>query len=153
MKFREKISSTLYSMKNSIKRFPVTVFVSIIFVIVQIYINEHTYQPDLMRETYNRISMIIGMAIPLSLCLGFISEVFFNKDKVKQTLSYIIGLIILVLYYIFFLKDFTDWSYIRYTGTIISLILALFYIPRLKRKENFEFHVLSLNNSIAITFI
>ncbi len=153
LKFRERISSTLYSMKNSITRFPITVLVSVIFVIVQIYINEHTYQPDLMRETYNKVSMIIGMAIPLSLCLGFINEVFFRKDKFKQILSYVAGVILLVLFYIFFLKEINIITGIRYTGTIIFLLITLFYIPRLKNKDNYELHVLSVSNGIAITLI
>lgn len=154
MKLRERISSTLYSMKNSIKRFPITVLVSIIFVIVQIYINEKGYQSNAdIREYYNRIRMIIGLGIPLSLCLGFINEVFFTKDKIKWAISYASGLIILVLYYIFFLKEINNISIVRYTGTIIFLLLAFFYIPRLKSKEDYEFHVLSINTSIAITFI
>lgn len=153
MRFRERITSTIYSMKNSVKRFPITIFISIIFVIVQIYINENAYQSTVIRENYNRISMIIGLGIPLSLCLGFINEVFFSKDRIKQALSYVVGIIVLVLYYIFFLKEINILAVIRYTGTIIFLLLAFFYIPRLRNKENYEFHVLNVNTSIAITFI
>ncbi len=154
MKLRERISSTLYSMRNSIKRFPITVLISIIFVIVQIYINEKGYQSNAdVREYYNRMRMIIGLAIPLSLCLGFINEVFFPKDKIKWSISYATGLLILALYFIFFLKEINTISIIRYTGTIIFLLLAFFYIPRLKSKEYYEFYVLNVNTSIAITFI
>lgn len=153
MRFRERIRSTLYSMRNSVKRFPITVFISIIFVIVQIYINENAYQSDVIRENYNRISMIVGLGIPLSLCIGFIKEVFFPKDKIKQALSYVIGFGIVILYYIFFLKEINTLSVIRYTGTIIFLLITFFYISRVRNKENYEFHVISVNTSIAITFI
>ena len=153
MRFRERITSTLYSMRNSVKRFPITVFISIIFVIVQIYINENAYPSDVIRENYNRISMIVGLGIPLSLCIGFINEVFFTKEKIKQILSYAIGFVILILYYMFFLKEINTLSVIRYTGTIIFLLITFFYISRVRNKENYEFHVISVNTSIAITFI
>ncbi|NLC03864.1 MAG: DUF4153 domain-containing protein [Tissierellia bacterium] len=153
MRFRERIASTLYSMRNSVKRFPITVIVSILFVIVQIYINEQGYPSNDIREIYNKISMTIGLAIPLSLCLGFINEVFFNKDKIKQGLTYVIGVIFLVLYYMFFLKEINTLAVIRYTGTMIFLLIGIFYMLRLRNKENYEFHVLSINYSIAITFI
>ena len=154
MRFRERITSTLYSMKNSVKRFPITVFISIIFVIVQIYINELGYENNQdIREYYYRIRMVIGLGIPLSLCLGFINEVFFTKEKIKQALSYVIGFVILTLYYMFFLKGINTVSVVRYTGTVIFLIIGIFYIPRLRNKENYEFHVLSVNTSIAVTFI
>lgn len=154
MKFRERIKSTLYSMKNSTKRFPITVFISIIFVIVQIYINEQGYQNnEEIREFHNKISMIIGLGIPLSLCIGFINEVLLKKDKLIEVISYIIGSIILVLYYVLFLNDLNNVSIIRYTGTMIFLILAFFYIPRLKGKEGYEFYVMDVNTSFAITFI
>lgn len=153
MRFRERITSTLYSMKNSVKRFPITVFISIIFVLVQIYINEQGYQSDVIRESYNRLSMVVGLGIPLSLCLGFINEVFFTKEKIKQALTYVIGFVILILYYTFFLKEINTVSVVRYTGTIIFLLITFFYISRMRNKENYEFHVISVNTSIAITFI
>lgn len=153
MRFRERITSTLYSMRNSVKRFPITVFISIIFVMVQIYINENAYQSDVIRENYNRISMIVGLGIPLSLCIGFINEVFFTKEKIKQILSYAVGFVILILYYMFFLNEINTLSVIRYTGTIIFLLITFFYISRVRNKENYEFHVISVNTSIAITFI
>lgn len=154
MKFRESIKSTLYSMRNSIKRFPITVFISILFVIVQIYINEQGYQNNEdIREFHNKISMIIGLGIPLSLCIGYINEIFLKKEKLIGIISYIIGSIILVLYYVFFLKDINNLSIIRYAGTMIFLLLAFFYIPRLKSKEGYEFYVMDVNTSFAVTFI
>lgn len=153
MRFRERIISTIYSMKNSVKRFPITVFISIIFVIVQIYINEQGYQSDVIRESYNRLSMVVGLGIPLSLCLGFINEVFFTKEKIKQALTYVIGFVVLILYYTFFLKEINTVSVVRYTGTIIFLLITFFYISRVRNKENYEFHVISVNTSIAVTFI
>ena len=153
MRFRERITSTLYSMRNSVKRFPITVLVSILFVVVQIYINEQGYPSNDIREIYNKISMTIGLSIPLSLCIGLVNEVFFANNKIKQALTYIIGIIFLVLYYMFFLKEINSLAVIRYTGTMIFLLIGIFYILRLRNKENYEFHVLSINYSIAITFI
>ena len=140
-------------MKQSVRRFPITIFISVIFVIIQIYINENSYSSEAIREIYNRISMVSGMAIPLSLCLGYINEVFFKEDKVKKILVYSSGLIVLILYYLIILNDINTLSVVKYIGTIIFLLLAIFYIPRLKNKNNYELHVLSVINSISITFI
>lgn len=154
MKFRENIKTTLYSMKNSIKRFPITVLISIIFVIVQIYINEQGYvSNDDIREFHNKLSLIIGLAIPLSICIGFINEVFLKKNILKEIISYIIGTLMLVIYYTFLLKNLNELSLIRYTGTMIFLILAFFYIPRLKNNKDYELYVMDVNTSFAITFV
>lgn len=147
-----RIRLTLLSTKRSIKRFPITVAISTLLAILLIYLNESSITGDNL-ETLEKINLVVGLGIPLSLCIKLLLERFFNNDKLISGIVYIAGIILLIVYYFVFLKDFGMVSMARYLSTMISLILASLYISRLGKKERYEYYIMDVYSSFALTFI
>lgn len=153
MKFFNRVKSTLRSIGKSVKRFPVTVAISTVLAILLIYANESQLTGN-SRETLVKINLIVGLGIPLSLCIGLLIERFFRKDKLKSILLYAFGIGFLVIYYSLFLK--TIYGLVtasRYFATMLFLILSFLYIPRIGRKNNYEYHLMDIWSNFALTFV
>lgn len=154
MKFKDRISNTLKSIKNSYKRFPVTIGVSITLVVMLIILSEigASITED-TRIVYQRINAIIALGIPLSLCIKLFFEKKKEYKKIHEVLAYLVGIILLLLYYFFLLKDFKMVSIYRYIGISIFLYLAFAYIPWINNKENYEIYIIKVFSKFFLTII
>ncbi len=154
MRVSINISNICKSLKNSIRRFPVTIAVSTILVIMLILLLEkgHTFEPSL-REMLLRVDMIIALGIPLSACIRFIYEKRNINKKLHRILGYIFGAIALVIYYFLFLNEINWINVARYIGVSIFLYLAFFYIPWINRKEGYEYYIIDVLTSFFVTVV
>ncbi len=153
MKFFDRIKLTLVSIRKSVRRFPVTVAISTVLAILLIYTNESQLTGN-SHETLVKINLTVGLGIPLSLCIGLLIERFFKKDKLKAIFLYAIGIGLLVLYYFLFFK--TIYGIVtasRYFATMLFFLLSFLYIPRIGRKNNYEYHLMDIWSSFALTFV
>lgn len=154
MNFIQKIENVLRSIKNSFKRFPVTIGVSTALVIMLIILSEKATQfTQNTRDIFQRINMIIALGIPLSLCIKLIYEKRKDLNTIYEILGYILGAGILIIYYFLLLKDFAMVSMIRYIGISIFLYLAFAYIPWIGKKEGYEFYIIKLFSSFFLTVV
>lgn len=142
------------SLRNSIRRFPVTIAVSTALVFMLILLSEkgHTFEPNL-RDMLVRVDMIIALGIPLSVCIKFIYEKKNIDNKFHRGLGYIFGAITLVIYYFLFLNEINWISIARYIGVSIFLYLAFLYIPWLNRKEGYEYYIIDVLFSFFVTVV
>ncbi len=150
MKIFNRVKATLLSIKRSVKRFPITVIVSTALAILLVYLNEMDFGPS--KETLRRINMVVGLGIPMSLCIGLFIERY-SKKRVKDMILYGIGAVLLTLYYFLFLKDLKLVSMSRYIGLMITLILTSLFISRLGIKKNYEYYVMDVYSGFALTFV
>ena len=154
MSFIQRIKNVLKSIRNSFKRFPVTIGVSTALVIMLIILSEKgTQLTQNTREIFQRTNMIIALGIPLSLCIKLIYEKRKDLSIIYKILGYILGAGILIIYYFLLLKDFAMVSMIRYIGVSIFLYLAFAYIPWIGEKEGYEFYIIKLFSSFFLTVI
>lgn len=152
MKFIDKINSTIVNMKSSVKRFPITLIISTILTLSLIYLQESKLVGS-SRETLEKINLVLGLGIPLSLCIKLLTERFF---KINKNISYIlhgIGAGLLVLYYYFFIPDYDVVAGSRYLVTMVSLILAFLFIPRINNDYDYEYYIMVIYYNFALTFI
>ncbi|MBW4829397.1 MAG: DUF4153 domain-containing protein [Clostridiaceae bacterium] len=153
IKIKTFLKDSVKSIYESTKRFPTTIGICILLVIMLIITNEN--QSNLSKKTFEiiqRINMIIALGIPLSLCLKLI----FEKKKMKklnEVFIYILGIGALVLYYFYLLKDFKDTSIVRYTGLSIFLYLGFLYIPWLGNKKHYENYIIKVLGSFFLAVI
>ena len=154
MNFITKIKNVLKSIKNSFKRFPVTISVSTALVIMLIILSEKgsSLTQD-SRTIFQRINMVIALGIPLTLCIKLVYEKKDNLNIIHEVLGYILGAGILILYYFFLLKDFSMVSIIRYIGVSIFLYLSFSYISWIGREKDFEFYIIKVFSSLFLTVI
>lgn len=153
MKIRHRINNIIMGIRNGMKRFPITIGFSILITILLIYFNENRFElSELIKDRLIRVNMVVGMAILLSACIDLLKENFFKDERPKILISYIAGIVVLAIYYLFLLKDFSYVSVGRYTGTMVFLVLAFFYIPRLKRdKDIYEYYVVNILSNVFLT--
>lgn len=148
------ISNILKSLRNSTRRFPVTISVSTVLVIMLITLMEKgsTFDSDL-RDMLLRVDMIIALGIPLSVCIKFIYEKRNIDNRLHKVIGYFIGAVILIIYFFLLLQEI-DWvSIARCIGVSIFLYLAFFYIPWINRKEGYEYYIVDVLSSFIVTVI
>lgn len=154
MKVVNKLKNIYSSIKKSIRRFPITIAISTTLVIMLIILSEKGANLSIeSRKIFERVNMIIALGIPMSLCIKLIYEQKDNLKGIYKAIGYILGAIVLILYYKFLLKDLNMVSTIRYIGVSIFLYLAFSYIPWIKRKEDYEFYIIKVFSSFFLTAI
>lgn len=154
MKIKETFFGIFRGLKDSLKRFPLTIGLSTICVILMIYFTEVVPKSsESFRETLSRVIMIYALGIPLSLSI----KVFFErKETYKKSLLYtafVVGGIILALYYYIFLPDLHMVSVTRYIGINLILYLTFIFIPYLSNNDSFELYVIRILTRFFITVV
>lgn len=139
---------------SSSKRFPETILLSTSIVLI-LCIKNHL-AGILSEESINllgRISMILGMGIPVSLSI----KVFFERRPLLKTstkaMIYGATIIGLWLYYIFLLQDMKLTAMIRYTAINISFTSMFLFIPYFYKQENYELYIINLVTRFFITYL
>lgn len=146
------LKKTYKGIKVSIRRFPQTIGLSIACVILLIYNSElgNEASKDLI-ENLVKVTMVLGLGIPISLCINIFFERLKEFKRIVFYRTYIGGTIFLILYYYFLLKDFDMVSITRFMGINLIFYLAFIFIPYVPKKENFELYVIKGFTRFLIT--
>ncbi|HZJ82868.1 MAG TPA: DUF4153 domain-containing protein, partial [Clostridia bacterium] len=147
----KSISNGLY---KSIKRFPLTILLSVAVASMLIAISE--LQPinnSILSETLNRITMILALGIPLSLCIKTFWESRANKNTIALIAYYLSGVITLVLYYFFLLNKIDTVEISRYAGVSLALYLTFLFIPYLANVDRFEMYIIKIFTGLFTTIV
>lgn len=137
------------SIKESVKRFPISILLSIATVITLIYMGEN---PD-NQEDLRRVAMVLALGVPISLCVQLFFE---RKNVISEKLKYfcfIIVAICLTIYGYFFLKDLNMVEVTRYIGLFIIFILGFFFIPYIRKDKNFDMYVIKILGRLFTTIL
>jgi len=154
MKLMELSRKILKNLRTSIKRFPVTIGISVACVILLIYLSELGYDGnDSLRETINKIVMVLALGIPLSLSIKLSFERLQRWKKIQLFGTYLVGAIGLVLYYAFLLKNFKMIPITRYIGVSCILYLSFLIMPYLPNRDNFERYIIKILGRFFTTVI
>ncbi|MGH4051398.1 MAG: DUF4153 domain-containing protein [Clostridium sp.] len=144
----------LIGIKNSLERFPETIGISTICVILLIYISEITGGASgNLIETLRRVVMVIALGIPLSLSIKLFFERLENYNKALLYATYLVSTVLLVLYYYFFLQDIEIISISRYIGVTLVLYLVFLFISYLPKRDDFEFFVIRVFTRFFTTIL
>ncbi|MCM1991715.1 DUF4153 domain-containing protein [Oceanirhabdus seepicola] len=145
MKITQFLKNILNGIKDSIRRFPETIGISTACVILLIYISELGYGiNNELTETLTRVTMVLALGIPLSLCIKLYFERLKDYKKIIFYGAYVGGATLLIIYYHVFLNDFEMVSITRYIGISFMLYLIFLFIPYLPQKDNFELYVIRI---------
>ncbi|MBU3143937.1 DUF4153 domain-containing protein [Clostridium sp. CF012] len=130
---------------SSINRFPQTIGISTACVILLIYISEIAPQAngDFI-ETLGRITMVLALGVPLSLCINLYFEGLEKCKKVSLYVSYLGGTVLLIIYYYLFLKEIGMIRMVamsRYIAFSLILYLIFLIISYLPDRPDFEIFV------------
>lgn len=133
----------------SIKRFPITILLSILVASVLITISETNPTQD----TLAKCAMIFALGIPISLSIKLFFEEKKEESNLKLLIYYLAGALILLLYYLFLLKDFKMVAFSRYIGVSLIFYLCFIFIPCISKHDEFEMYVITLFTGFFATVI
>lgn len=151
---KNRFKNTILNLKKSVERFPITIFLSTALVVLLIVFHERPHTlTQVQIDDFVRLNMLVGLSVLLSLCIGLLTEKELFTNTFKKVFSYVLGAIILLLYYFLLLPNFDFTPMARYIGFALLLIISSFYIPWIKRKENFEYYVIKVFSSLLVTFV
>lgn len=154
MKISEHIVNLLKSFYKSIRRFPVSIALSSSFVIMMIITSEaRTSRSGYVIQNLERVSMILALGFALSLCI----KLYFEKKGTNKLYNIIavsaVSILMLILYYLFLLKDLSMVSTTRYVGISLALYILFAFIPYLDNREDFEIYIIKIFGRLFITII
>ncbi|MBC8588715.1 hypothetical protein H8707_10855 [Tissierellaceae bacterium BX21] len=136
IKVLKRIKTTIYNSRESVKRFPATILMSVVLVILLIYSNENRINMDLISiERLTKLNMTVGLGIMLSLCISLLIEKLVKKNNLFNIFIYGLGMIFLVVFYFLFLDKLKVVQRSRYLGTLLFLILAFFIFLKSKGEK------------------
>lgn len=145
MRVIQLLKQMLNGIKASIRRFPQTIGISIACVILLIYISELGYEvSNELRENLVKVTMVLGLGIPLSLCINLYFERLKDFKRIIFYGFYAGGVVLLSFYYYLFLENFKMISITRYIGLSLILYLMFICLPYICKKGNFELYVIKI---------
>lgn len=154
MKFMEKLKGIIINLYSSLKRFPVTLLFSTCAAIMLTIIIEISPKSSAdFISMLRRITMIVFLGIPLTLCIQLLYEKYQDKNRYMLAVYYAAAVVLLVLYYFFLLKDTGTVSTIRYAAVAIALIGGFFFIPNLGGENHIEIYTINIFKGFFITAI
>ncbi len=145
----ELVNGLKNSIKESVKRFPISILLSIATVITLIYMGENPGN----QEDLRRVAMVLALGVPISLCVQLFFERKNGISKKLKYFCYIIVAIFLGIYGYLFLKDLNMVEVTRYIGLLIISILGFFFIPYINKDESFEMYVIKILGRIFTTVL
>lgn len=154
MKIINVFRNVLLGLYRSLRRFPVTILFSTATAVMLITMRELQPIDDVnFREMLNRITMILALGIPLSLCIKLFFERKDNGKVYKLVTYYAAGALVLLLYYFFLLDDINLVSTSRYVAVSLALYLGFLFIPYLPEREQFEMYIIKVLTGFFTTVI
>lgn len=152
MKLTEKVKSNFAELSKSISRYPLTVLISFIFVILVIVYNELNLRSSDNLENLIRFIQVAALGIPLSVSLKQLAENFYEKkNSLILTLP---SLILLLGIYYFFYSEGTDMvDGIRFAGTLFLLLVSVFFTLKLSSSEKYEVYVIRIFTGFFLTVL
>lgn len=152
MKLIDKIKKQFSGLGDSFLRFPATAILSFILMGLLIVQNERNIQGIYETETLRRLAMVTAIGMLLSISLKHLHERFW-PDKPALLITTLPALAVMVLYYLFYTEEMNMVSGVRFVGTLLILIIAIFYTLKLKAKETYEPYVVRVFNGLFITIL
>ncbi len=150
MKLLALLRTGLSSLYQSVKRFPLTIFLTTVTTVLLIIISRAEGVTTL--ETLTRLAMVTALGIPVTLSIALT----FERTKTARAVefgSYALAFCLLVLYYIFLLPKFGMVTITRYIAVTLALYLAFLFAPYFYNRPSFEMYVIKVLNRFLVTAI
>lgn len=151
MKISSLFNSGKAAIKKAIERFPISIILSAVAVILTIYMIEKNYIMEL--EWLNRSIHVLCLGIPMYLSLQvFLERINKEKDRSRYWYYGIVALF-LIIYWKYVYIDISMVIVTRHIGLILIFILMFLFIPYVKRDDSFEMYIIKVIGRFLLTGI
>jgi hypothetical protein len=142
------IKDTAARLLTSYKRYPEPLLLAAAVVMILIITN-HQSTAD---ETNLRIAMSLALGVPLTLCFRALQERS-TISKASAIAVYVITAAFLFSYYNYLLPELRMVTVTRYIAINLAFYVLFLTIPYMWNRDGFEFYVLKMFASFAVTFV
>lgn len=149
MKFKRAFNGTLTGLYQSFRRFPLALVFSALVAALLIIISEL----DPAEDTLAKVAMLLALGMPLSLSIKLHFENKNEENTYKLPAAYVVGALLLVLYYFLLIQDMGTVAITRYIAVSLFLYLTFLSTPYLNKRNNFEMYVITIATSFFITVV
>ena len=153
MRIKILLRELFHKFSGSFKRFPVGMFFAAAMVITMIVLNHTEFDQRALRETLERLAMILALGFPMNLIVRIYWEEKPERRLVHELLCYVVTISLLVLGYFFLLPELGMVQATRYTGYTLALYLIFLMIPYRNDHEGFEVYVVKLFTAFFVTYL
>lgn len=151
MKLIQTIKQQLKGLSTSISRFPVSTLLSFILFTLLVMLNERSIDGS-NTDVLEKMAIVTTLGFFLSVSLTQILERIKTKlPKIPVVLAGALGF--MAIYYFFFLKEINNVTMIRSGGTLVFLIITVFYTLKKKDDTDYERYVMKIFSGFFITFL
>lgn len=133
---------------SSIRRFPLTIFLTTATTILLIVFS----RTEPTSETLLRLAMVSALGIPVTLSITLAFERM-KSTKAAEYGSYIATFICLALYYMFLLPSLNMVSSTRYLALSIALYLTFLFVPYFLKRSGIEMYVIKVLTRFLVTAV
>lgn len=147
-KVKKIINIVISYIRTSIERFPETIILASIMVIIGIVLNHsNTYE-----ENLTKVLLVIALGVPTSACLKLIYERFEFRKLFLYGIDVLLILLGIAIY--FLLPEKLDNQFtIRYISASLCLYLLFTIIPYFYKRKYYSIYCVQLFVSFVITYL
>lgn len=148
---REFIVFIVEKLKRSIDRFPITMLVTALFVIVAIMLAHQNYNST-NRDLYERILFAVAIAVPLTATGKLLVERLMSQGLQKILIE--AGTLLLPLVYFFTIpKDYNEYFVMRFFALWAILYLLFLMVPYFYKRPGLSRYILFLFGRFFLTVL
>lgn len=151
-KLKQILSKSMKRLKYSLKRFPETLGISIVIVVLGIIMNHLDHDNDRLMEILGKTIMSLVLGLPLTAALKIVYERYFTKLKIR-IIADVIAFLLLGVYYFMIPEDIDSQFIFRYAALNITLYFLFSYIPYYYKRKNYSLYVLTLITRFFVTYL
>ncbi len=148
MKLLAFLRTGLLNLYSSIRRFPLTIFLTTATTIFLIVFS----RTEPTTETLLRLAMVSALGIPVTLSIALAFERI-KSTKATEYGIYIATFICLALYYMFLLPSLNMVSSTRYLALSIALYLTFLFVPYFLKRSGIEMYVIKVLTRFLVTAV
>ena len=150
MKLLALLRTGLFSLYQSVKRFPLTIFLTTATTVLLIITSRVDGATTI--ETLGRLAMATALGVPITLSIALAFERM-KSSRAAEYGSYALAFCLLILYYFFLLPEFGMVPITRYIAVTIALYLAFLFVPYFFNRSGFEMYVIKVLSKLLVTAI
>jgi len=149
------IKERLVGIRETVARFPTTVFILIVLAFIAIYRIENFQWQWIDDKTLDRLTAVLAFGIPFTLCTTIFLERFFSDIKYKKVLTktflYTIQALTLAGFFMFIVPNTNMVPMVRLLMLAVTATLLFLFIPYWYSKDNFEIYFTRLLTRAVIS--
>ncbi|PKM93845.1 MAG: hypothetical protein CVU84_13100 [Firmicutes bacterium HGW-Firmicutes-1] len=145
-KIKKAFIKLVKKLKNSVERFPETIIITVVFVVMAIYTNHST------NEAIENILMALILGMPISATIVLLVERYGWKLNWRFLLDAIL-VIGLLLFYLMIPETLGQKFMVRYASAIVVFCLLFTLVPYYFRRRTYAIYCIKLLTSFLVTYL